>query len=161
MLKEKSVKTLLLTVAALFCVNIIISCSGDGSKTQSDSKTQTAPNVQTAAQIQSSAEKQLTPLEVVTAAYMAANEDKYAEAEKYLSSEAKTAIKEAKELAGGLKDVWDIKTRNRTIETIEIIRGDVQGERATVAIRIHFKGGDISDAHEPLIKESGQWKMTL
>ena len=48
MFKETSVKALLQTVAALFCVNIIISCSGDGSKTQSDSKTQSASNVQPA-----------------------------------------------------------------------------------------------------------------
>jgi hypothetical protein len=149
MLKETSVNALLVIVVALLCVNIIISCSGDSSKTPSDSKTQ------------SSSETQKKPSEVVTAAYMAANEDKYSEAEKYLSSEALAAINEAEELAGGLKDVWDKKTRNGTIETIEIIRGDVKGEKATIAIRIHFKDGNIYDEHESLIKEGGQWKMTL
>jgi len=34
---------------------------------------------------------------------MAANQEKYAKAEKYLSSEAKTAIQEATELAGGIR----------------------------------------------------------
>jgi len=143
MRREATVKILFIIVAALLYVNVIISCSGDSSKTQSSSETL------------------MKPSEVVTAAYMAANEEKYSEAEKYLSSEAITEIKEATELAGGLKDVWDIKTRNGTIETIEIIRGNVQGEKATIAIRIHCKDGNIYDEHEPLIKEGGQWKMTL
>ena len=143
MRKETSLKALLIIVAALVCVNSIISCSGDGSKTQSSSETQ------------------MKPSEVVTAAYMAANEEKYAEAEKYISSEAKTAIQEATELAGGMKDVWDTKTRNATIDGIEITQQDVQGEKATIAILIHFKDGSISNQHESLVKEGGQWKMTL
>ena len=151
MLKEKLFKSLLVIVTALLCVNIIISCSGDVSKTPSSSATPSTSISVTG----------MKPSEVVTAAYMAANEEKYAEAEKYLSSETKTAIQEAKELAGGIKDVWDKKTRNRTIETIEIIRGDVKEDKATIAIRIHFKDKSIYDQHEQLIKEGGQWKMTL
>jgi D-aminopeptidase len=103
----------------------------------------------------------MKPSEVVTAAYMAANEEKYAEAEKYLSSEAKAAIQEATEFAGGVKDVWDTKTRNATIDGIEITQQDVRGEKSTIALLIHFKDGSISNHHESLIKESGQWKMTL
>ena len=143
MRKETSVKALLIIVAALVCVNSIISCSGDGSKTQSSSETQ------------------MKPSEVVTAAYMAANEEKYTEAEKYISSEARTAIQEATELAGGMKDVWDTKTRNATIDGFEITQQDVQGEKATIAMLIHFKDGSISNQHESLVKEGGQWKMTL
>jgi len=143
MRKETSLKALLIIVAALVCVNSIISCSGDGSKTQSSSETQ------------------MKPSEVVTAAYMAANEEKYAEAEKYISSEARTAIQEATELAGGMKDVWDTKTRNATIDGFEITQQDVQGEKATIAMLIHFKDGSISNQHESLVKEGGQWKMTL
>ena len=143
MRKETSLKALLIIVAALVCVNSIISCSGDGSKTQSSSETQ------------------MKPSEVVTAAYMAANEEKYAEAEKYISSEAKTAIQEAIVLAGGIKDVWDTKTRNATIDGFEITQQDVQGEKATIAMLIHFKDGSISNQHESLVKEGGQWKMTL
>ena len=143
MLHDVSAKMLLIIVASLFCVNSIISCSGNGSKTQSSSETR------------------MKPSEVVTAAYMAANEEKYAEAEKYLSAEAKTAIQEAKELAGGIKDVWDTKTRNATIDGIEITQQDVQGEKATIAILIHFKDGSSSNQHESLVKEGGQWKMTL
>ena len=103
----------------------------------------------------------MTPAEVVTAAYMNTNKDKYLEFEKYFSVEALTAIKETTELASGIKDVWDKKTRNGTIDGIEIIQEDVQGEKAIIAIRIYFKDGYISDEHECLIKEGGQWKMTL
>jgi len=143
MRKETSLKALLIIVAALVCVNSIISCSGDNAKTQG------------------SADTQMKPSEVVTAAYMAANEEKYAEAEKYISSEARTAIQEATELAGGMKDVWDTKTRNATIDGFEITQQDVQGEKATIAMLIHFKDGSISNQHESLVKEGGQWKMTL
>ena len=149
MLKEASVKILLIIVAAFLFVNVVISCSGDSSKTSNNSKKR------------SSSETQIKPSEVVIAAYMAANQEKYAEAEKYLSSEAKTAIQEATELAGGIKDVWDTKTRNATIDGIEITQQDVRGETATIAIIIHFKDGSISNQHESLIKEGGQWKMTL
>lgn len=149
MLKEASVKILLITVAAFLFVNVVISCTGDSSKTSNNSKKQ------------SSSETQIKSSEVVIAAYMVANQEKYAEAEKYLSSEAKTAIQEATELAGGIKDVWDTKTRNATIDGIEITQQDVQGEKATIAILIHFKDGSISNQHESLVKEGGQWKMTL
>jgi len=149
MLKDASVKILLITVAAFLFVNVIISCTGDSSKTSNNSKKQ------------SSSETQINPSEIVTAAYMAANQEKYAEAEKYLSLEAKTAVQEATELAGGIKDVWDTKTRNATIEGIEITQQDVRGEKATIAILIHFNDGSISNQHESLIIERGQWKMTL
>jgi hypothetical protein len=143
MLRADRLQTLLIVVAVLLCINSIISCSEDGAKTQSSSETQ------------------IKPSDVVVAAYMAANEEKYAEAEKYLSSDAKAAIQEATELAGGIKDVWDRRTHNATIVGIEIDRQDVEGERATIAILIHFKDGSSSNQHESLVKEGGQWKLTL
>jgi len=149
MLNEASVRILLIIVAAFLFVNVVISCTGDSSTTSNNSKTK------------SSSETQIKPSEVVTPAYMAANQEKYAEAEKYLSSEARTAIQEATELAGGIKDVWDTKTRNAKNEGIEITQQDVRGEKATIAILIYFKDGSISNQHESLIIERGQWKMTL
>jgi hypothetical protein len=136
-------KISLVIVAALLCVNIIISCSGDGSKTQG------------------SFETRMKPSDVVVAAYMNTSKNKYSEFKKYLSAEALTAIKETTELASGIKDVWDKKTRNGIIDGIEIIQEDVQGEKATIALRLYFNDGYISDEHECLIKEDGQWKMTL
>lgn len=105
---------------------------------------------------------QKSPSEVVKAAYMAANEGKYSEAEKYLSSEVITAMKGGLgALAGGMKGAWDKTTRNGTIEKIEIIDEGVRGESATVKFRIHFKDGKTKDDDEPLIKENGQWKITI
>ena len=143
MFNKISMKISLVIVAALLCVNIIISCSGDESKTQS------------------SFEPQMKPSDVVVAAYMNKSKNKYSEFEKYLSAEALTAIKETTELDSGIKDVWDKKTRNGIIDGIEIIQEDVQGEKATIALRLYFNDGYISDEHECLIKEDGQWKMTL
>ncbi len=159
MLKEASVKALLLIVAALLCVNIIIGCSGDGSTTQSSSETQ--PQSVSKTQSSSETQTQMKPSEVVTAAYMAANDEKYSEVDKYLSSEAKAATNKAGEVVGNMKDVWDRRNRNGTIERIEIIREDVKGDKATIAIRIHFNDRSISERQESLINEGGQWKMTL
>jgi hypothetical protein len=101
-------------------------------------------------------------VEVVVTAYMAANDGKYSEVEKYMSSDAINAIKsDLGALAGGMKGVWDKTTRNGTIQMIEILKEEVRGEGATVYFRIHFKDGKTEDGNEPLIKEDGQWKITI
>ncbi len=93
---------------------------------------------------------------------MAANEGKYSEAEKYMSSEVINAMKSGLwAIAGGWKGVWDKTTRNGTIHEIEILKEEVRGEGATVYFRIHFKDGKTKDDDEPLIKEGGQWKITI
>ena len=105
---------------------------------------------------------QKSPSEVVIAAYMAANEGKYSEAEKYLSSEVMNAMKGGiGALAGGMKGAWDKTTRNGTIEKIEILKEEVRGEGANVFFKIHFKDGKTKDDDEPLIKEDGRWKITI
>jgi len=103
-----------------------------------------------------------SPSQVVVAAHMAANEGKYSEAEKYMSSEVINAMKSGLgALAGGWKGAWDKTTRNGTIQKIEILKEEVRGEGATVHFRIHFKDGKTKDDDEPLIKENGQWKITI
>jgi len=103
-----------------------------------------------------------SPGDVVKAAYMAANAGQYSEAEKYLSSEVLNAMKGGLgALAGGMKGMWDKTTRDGTIDRIEILKEDVRGEGAKVLFRIHFKDGKTKDDDEPLIKENGQWKITI
>jgi hypothetical protein len=102
-----------------------------------------------------------SPSEVVVAAYMAANEGKYSEVEKYMSSDAISAIKNLGALAGGMKGIWDKTTHSGTIRKIEIPKQEVRGEEATVYFRILFKDGKTEDGDEPLIKEGGQWKITI
>jgi len=65
-----------------------------------------------------------SPSDTVVAAYMAANEGKYSEAETYLSSEVLNAMKGGLgALAGArMKGVWDDMTRNGTIKRIEVLR---------------------------------------
>lgn len=102
------------------------------------------------------------PSDTVVAAYMAANEGKYSEAETYLSSEVLSAMKVGLgALAGGMKGMWDQATRNGTIDRIEFLREEVRGEGATVYFRIHFKDGTTKDDDEPLLKEEGVWKITI
>lgn len=105
---------------------------------------------------------QKTPSETVIATYMAANEGKYSEAGKYLSSEVINAMKGGLgALVGGMKGIWDQSTRNGNIERIEILREEIRGEGATVYFRIHFKDGTTKNDDEPLIKENGVWKITI
>ena len=104
---------------------------------------------------------QKSPSQVVVAAYMAANEGKYSEAEKYMSSEIINAVKGGEGMfAGGWKGSWDKITRNGTIQKIEILYGDAGGRfGAEVYFRIHFKDGKTKDDTEYLMKEGGQWKI--
>ena len=105
---------------------------------------------------------QKLPSDVVKAAYMTANEGKHSEVEKYLLSEVINSMKGGLgALAGGMKGVWDEATRNGTIQNIEILREEVRGEGTTVYFRIHFKDGTTKDDDKPLIKENGQWKITI
>jgi len=104
----------------------------------------------------------MSPSEVVIAAFMAANQGIYSEAEKYLSSAVINAVKTGwGNDAGGLKGIWDRVTRNGTMDRIEILKEEIRGEGATVYFRIHFKDGATKNEDEPLIKENGQWKITL
>lgn len=103
-----------------------------------------------------------SPSDTVVAAYMAANEGKYSEAEAYISSEVLNAMKGGRRvLAGGMKALCDEATRNGTIERIEILREEVRGEGATVYYRLHFEDGSKKESDQDLIKENGVWKMTI
>jgi len=101
-----------------------------------------------------------SPSQVVVAAYIAANEGKYSEVEKYMSSGMINAIKEDER---DWKGECDKATRNRTIQKIEIREEVVRKEfgAAIVYFRIHFKDGKTESDHDILIKEGGQWKINL
>jgi len=89
---------------------------------------------------------QKSPAEIVKAAYTNANEGKYTEAEKYLSSEVYSAMKGGfGGFGGGAKNVWDEATRNGTIERIEILKEEIRGDGAKVYFRLYFKDGITKD----------------
>jgi len=100
-----------------------------------------------------------TPSEVLVAAYMAANEGNYSEADKYLSSEA---IKLVKAMGtGSMIDEWDEVTYFGTIKRIAILEEEIQEERATVYFRAYLNDGTTEDEEEIFIKEDNQWKITI
>lgn len=102
---------------------------------------------------------QKSPSQVVVAVYMAANEAKYSEVKKYLSSEL---INNLRAPGSSMKELCDYMTSNGTIQKIEILKEEVRGEGAKVYFRIHFKDGKTTDVIEiPLIKEGGQWKLSI
>jgi len=105
---------------------------------------------------------QKSPSEVVRAFYMAANEGKYSESEKYLSSEALNALKSGMGMfVGGMKGLLDKATRNGRIEKVEILKEEIRGEGAEVRFRVFFKDGDSKKDSETLIREDGVWKISI
>lgn len=100
-----------------------------------------------------------SPSEVLVAAYMAANEGNYSEADKYLSSEAINLLKEMG--AGSMIDEWDEVTYSGTIKRIAILEEEIQEERATVYFRAYLNDGTTEDEEEIFIKEDNQWKITI
>ncbi|MCK5056376.1 MAG: DUF4878 domain-containing protein [Candidatus Aminicenantes bacterium] len=92
------------------------------------------------------------------AAYTAANEGRYSEAEKYLHSEALNYIKTGWGVLW-LKRLWDKMSKNGNIEKIEIIKEKIRGEGASVDFKKHFKDGETKNISVPLFKEDGFWKI--
>jgi len=106
--------------------------------------------------------RQKTPSEVVEVAYMAANDGKYSEVKKYMSSELTKALNsDLGAFMGGLKGAWDQVTHNGTIKKIQIQKEEMRGEGADVYFKIYFKDGKIKDDKEELIKEDKKWKITI
>lgn len=102
-----------------------------------------------------------TPSDVVKKAYTYANEGKYSEVEKYFSEDSLTYIKNYAILTGGIKDICDLNTNNRTIENIEIIDESIEGEGATVKVKFTYEDNSEREYNAELIKENGEWKLLI
>jgi hypothetical protein len=151
MLTETSRKVLLVIVAALIFMDIIISCSGDVSKTPSSSVTQST----------SSSVTGMKPSEVVTTAFMAANDGNFSEFEKYLSSSMIKDMKQSGDLSKAVVFFCLAISKNGTIKNIEVLKEEIQGEKAKIFFKIIYKDGTAENTNFPLIKESGQWKLIM
>ncbi|MCI0418959.1 MAG: hypothetical protein L0312_07040, partial [Acidobacteria bacterium] len=57
--------------------------------------------------------------------------------------------------------IWDDITRKGTIERIEILREETRGEGATIQFKLHYKDGSVFEAQEKMIKEDGNWKLSM
>jgi hypothetical protein len=102
-----------------------------------------------------------SPSDVVREAYLAANEGKYSQAEKHLSSDVVNAMKgHLGAMTGGMKGAWDRLTKGGTIEQMEILKEEIRGEGARVHFRLRYKDGATKEDDEPLIRENGRWKIS-
>jgi hypothetical protein len=103
-----------------------------------------------------------SPSEVVKAFFAAGNAGKYSECDELLSLPARNVFKEGSVAAsGGLKGAVDRKTRNGTVERVDILSEDTRGEGSEVLCKVYFKGGESHEDEEELIKEKDGWKITV
>lgn len=88
--------------------------------------------------------------------YKAMNAGKHSDAIAYLSP----AMAEFAKMDGG-KTMSDEMTHNGTMTKVEIVSSEVRGEGAEIKARIHFKDGGVEDQDISLVKQDGDWKITL
>jgi hypothetical protein len=88
--------------------------------------------------------------------YKAMNAGKHSDAIKYLGP----AMAEFAKMDGG-KAMSDEMTHNGTMTKLEILSTEVRGEGAEVKARIHFKDDSVEDQNISLVKQDGDWKVTL
>jgi len=103
-----------------------------------------------------------SPAEVVKAFYAEANQGHYAEGEKFLSAKTRHELE-----AGlgsreqGRKMILDGETRNGTIDRVVVVTERVNGDNATVVIKVIYRNGETWDGKRMLVKESGEWKVSF
>lgn len=102
-----------------------------------------------------------SPSDVVKAAFTAANEGRYSDTEQYLATDyladSRTDLGRS---FGGLSNPWNYMTRNRSIAKIEILKEEIDKEKATVFYRLGFKDESVQEKAQDLVNESGAWKLT-
>jgi len=97
------------------------------------------------------------PGDTIKAWSSAMNEGKYSEVEQYLSKNVLAASKQVGD--GAIKQMADGMTNNGTLSKIEIESEEVNGDRATVKFKVHFKDGSVEPGEGTLVKEEGKWKV--
>jgi hypothetical protein len=105
-------------------------------------------------------EPKAKPSEVLCATYDLANNHRYEEAEKNLTKQAIAQLHGIMaQLAGGSRKIWDGWTKNGTISRIEILNQKVDGAKATVRYRLHYKDGTSKEDEDDFALVAGQWKF--
>jgi len=97
-----------------------------------------------------------SPSEAVKATFLYANQGKYSDANKGLSSQ----LRAKQDKMGMTKELWDDVTRKGTITKVEILKEEIRGEGATVRFKIHYQDGKSLESEEELLREDGSWKIT-
>ena len=101
-----------------------------------------------------------SPGDVVKQIYDLANKGKYTEIENYLSEELLLTYTRNLRVGGGA-EVWRKPTQNQTLEKLEILKEEIDGDEATVLFTKFFQDGSTQQGVEDLIKVGGAWKLTL
>lgn len=107
-----------------------------------------------------------SPRGVLEAVWETANEGHYDETEQYLSIMTLGWMDEALAMMPGknqtslLHEKWDQRTRERTVDYIEIVSEDVKETRASVKYVVHYEDGRTSAPRmETFVNEDGHWKI--
>jgi hypothetical protein len=54
---------------------------------------------------------------------------------------------------------WKATTRNRCIMSVEVLTERIQGKRATVAVALRLKTGEIVEERERLVRTASGWRI--
>lgn len=101
----------------------------------------------------------LKPGAVIRAAYMAAAQGLYEEAQGHIGERDRS---EASRGGISVAEWWDWTTRGRSLRRVEIVEERYQGEaEAIVAFRMHFGDGSVRLDDTRLYLEDGHWRISL
>lgn len=65
-------------------------------------------------------------------------------------------------MAGRFNQVWDERTKNRTIQSIDVVKQEVQGDQATLTCNIQYQDGSVVQNDKvKMKKEEGTWRLML
>lgn len=99
----------------------------------------------------------MTPGQVVRAFYVAAAENRPPEARRHMSPALIATLPQS----GGLAKVCADRIGPVAMRGVQIVREQVDGNAATVSLRLHLVDGSTKDQQETLVKENGEWKVDV
>ena len=110
-----------------------------------------------AAQSGANSSPAMTPGQVVRAFYVAAAENRLPEARRHMSPALIATLPQS----GGLAKVCADRIGPVAMRGVQIVREQVDGDAATVSLRLHLVDGSTKDQQETLVQENGEWKIDV
>lgn len=103
-----------------------------------------------------------TPSAVLQSMYAACNAGRYSEIDGILTADLLAMTKGTMvQMAGGIKGICDIMTRNGTLDKVEVLNEETRGEGATVTANLHFKDGTVQrNEVTQLVREEAVWRVS-
>ncbi len=110
--------------------------------------------------LKASEQARAKPSEVLRLTYELANQHRYTDAETHLTKKALEQMHSVMaRLAGGHEKLWDGWTKNGTIIRIDILKEDIQQDKATVRYKLHYQNSSVKEDEDDFVLEDGQWKF--